>query len=561
MRNIIILMTLLSASLGVFSQLNYREFFENYVKFSGSGAIKVISGTTAERQASPEAGMFRFNTESSSFEGYNGSDWGNVGGTSLDTKGQIQGFDGSDPIAIGPCSDGEFLVYDTTEDSGYKCTDTLSGTLNPVGDWTSFTPNFTGFTIGNGTLTAHKRRVGQNMELVVTVVLGSTSVMSGPLDIDIPDGLLIDSDVVTSDTTDVLGQAQFSGSGRFTGRVEPEGTSKVRIFLDRADLSYVQGTSITSTNPQSWTTGHSFGFTASIPIQGWTSGTDAVVQNKQLVEVKAQRLSTQAIATATNVTLVYNVESIDNMDAYDAPTGVFTSPKEARYLVCAGAFSNSASWSAGQYWQIQANLSVGTEDEYLDRFTAAAAFTNAVYAKGCNYVNMSEGEELSIFVRHTEGSTLGLSANGDFNYLSIKEIPSSSTVVGTFGKCQTKYLSSDITSDTTDIADLRFSNLTIGGRYRLNMRPWVSVGNTDNSVFIYANNGSNRVAGFKAGNTGSGTTGHGSSVLSPVFTATDSTITVDTLSMSSPTTLEGNGTIAETWVEVCESNKSLTTEW
>jgi hypothetical protein len=48
--------------------------------FSGTGQIKLPAGTTAQRSGSPASGMFRFNTSSSQFEGYNGSAWGSIGG-------------------------------------------------------------------------------------------------------------------------------------------------------------------------------------------------------------------------------------------------------------------------------------------------------------------------------------------------------------------------------------------------------------------------------------------------------------------------------------------------
>lgn len=45
-----------------------------------TGSQKVPAGTTAQRDASPAAGWFRYNTTLSKFEGYNGSAWGSVGG-------------------------------------------------------------------------------------------------------------------------------------------------------------------------------------------------------------------------------------------------------------------------------------------------------------------------------------------------------------------------------------------------------------------------------------------------------------------------------------------------
>ena len=45
---------------------------------TGSGALP--SGTTAQRDGSPSAGYIRFNSTEGSFEGYNGSAWGSIGG-------------------------------------------------------------------------------------------------------------------------------------------------------------------------------------------------------------------------------------------------------------------------------------------------------------------------------------------------------------------------------------------------------------------------------------------------------------------------------------------------
>ena len=43
-------------------------------------AANLPAGTTAQRPGTPAAGMFRYNTTESEFEGYDGSEWGEVGG-------------------------------------------------------------------------------------------------------------------------------------------------------------------------------------------------------------------------------------------------------------------------------------------------------------------------------------------------------------------------------------------------------------------------------------------------------------------------------------------------
>lgn len=50
------------------------------VKTSSTGSAIVPSGTQAQRDGSPSAGYFRFNSDVTKFEGYNGTSWGSVGG-------------------------------------------------------------------------------------------------------------------------------------------------------------------------------------------------------------------------------------------------------------------------------------------------------------------------------------------------------------------------------------------------------------------------------------------------------------------------------------------------
>jgi hypothetical protein len=51
-------------------------------KTSSTGAAVLPTGTTGERDAAPSAGYIRFNSTDTSFEGYDGSAWGAIGGGS-----------------------------------------------------------------------------------------------------------------------------------------------------------------------------------------------------------------------------------------------------------------------------------------------------------------------------------------------------------------------------------------------------------------------------------------------------------------------------------------------
>jgi hypothetical protein len=55
-------------------------FSADSVTLAGTGASKLNAGSTAQRPGSASAGMLRFNSSISQFEGYNGTAWGTVGG-------------------------------------------------------------------------------------------------------------------------------------------------------------------------------------------------------------------------------------------------------------------------------------------------------------------------------------------------------------------------------------------------------------------------------------------------------------------------------------------------
>jgi hypothetical protein len=54
---------------------------------SAAGSAKIPTGTEAQRDGTPEAGLFRFNTDTESFEGHNGTEWGAVGGGNSTSAG------------------------------------------------------------------------------------------------------------------------------------------------------------------------------------------------------------------------------------------------------------------------------------------------------------------------------------------------------------------------------------------------------------------------------------------------------------------------------------------
>jgi hypothetical protein len=62
--------------------VEYTQFTTAFVNpvFGGTGFMLIPKGTTAERPVSPANGYMRYNTTTNQFEGYQGGEWGQLGG-------------------------------------------------------------------------------------------------------------------------------------------------------------------------------------------------------------------------------------------------------------------------------------------------------------------------------------------------------------------------------------------------------------------------------------------------------------------------------------------------
>ena len=70
--------------------------------FTSTGALLLSKGTTAERPASPSAGQIRFNSTTTTFEGYSGTAWASVGGGgATGTSGNDIFYENSKTVTMG----------------------------------------------------------------------------------------------------------------------------------------------------------------------------------------------------------------------------------------------------------------------------------------------------------------------------------------------------------------------------------------------------------------------------------------------------------------------------
>jgi hypothetical protein len=67
---------------------------------SSTGSAQIPVGSTAQRNGSPSQGDFRFNSTTNSFEGYNGSAWGAVGGGATGGAGNAIFYENDQTVSV-----------------------------------------------------------------------------------------------------------------------------------------------------------------------------------------------------------------------------------------------------------------------------------------------------------------------------------------------------------------------------------------------------------------------------------------------------------------------------
>ena len=491
--------------------------------------------------------------------------------TTLTTKGDIQTFDTANArLPVG--ADGTFLVADSAEATGLKWSDTISGTLNPVTDWTTGTCSASWT---NTPITCSYRRVGDSAEIQVYSELIGTPVGTN-LAITIP------SEIPNMDASKIIHSAENQQSLGY-GTILDAGTllMPTRIQYKDADEVYINpeqdyaassvnpinvGTVAQPTYPFTFASGDQLSATFRVPIVGWSSGLDAAVANKSLTHDRYYLSAGQSILSSyTDV--IYDTQSVNTNNAFsgkfNTSTGVFTETENGKcYSVTAQATILSTSDATAPIIRI-----IATSGEIASSRDSHGATTNAVLNVSAGKVCLDSGETLK--VQASTGDVTRTSSSGESVFIDIQEVPSDFVIAGTFAenqsKCQTKFLSSDLTTDTTDVADLRFTSLTIGKKYRIFSNLWgrfTSTGGDDAIALRSVHNAA--LVCYPVVSLSQPTTSIPSTTSATCdFTATATSLTHNAESITTGNSVDGNGTATETWVRLCELPESVveTTEW
>jgi hypothetical protein len=155
--------------------------------------------------------------------------------------------------AIPTPSEGMFAVTTDDDELDYYNGSSWVSAL-PVGAWKAYTPTLTGLTVGNAVTTFSYAQVGKIVHVRGLCVLGTTSTMTGPLDVSLP----FNSTGYTTVGTLPVGNASFHNgvsSYNYGFMVSLGSATSFRVQVTNAASTYAAGTDVSGGGaiPFAWT--------------------------------------------------------------------------------------------------------------------------------------------------------------------------------------------------------------------------------------------------------------------------------------------------------------------
>ena len=288
----------------------------------------------------------------------------------------------------------------TIKADSFKLDLALNETIKSSSDWIDYTPTFTGF--GTATNVSARYKVnGPNIDVECTWTTGSPTASEAR--ISLPEGYVSSSDLETLEIAGIFGRsASTANNGGFVVK-EPSvsyftfSSSSVFGSTTNGGLEKVNGNQMVAS-------GQDFFFTATVPIEGLTSG----VVHPASIGLNAKAVfsaNTSTTTASTSTPFQYSQIEEDSLNGYSA--GVYTVQKPGNYAILANAYSTT-SFSLAIYVN-GSEVSRGTQG------TSATVRVNHELA-----VNLTYGDTIEI----RPSASVTASGGATFNRLHIWEISS-----------------------------------------------------------------------------------------------------------------------------------------
>lgn len=288
-----------------------------------------------------------------------------------------------------------------------------------ITEWENFTPSFNndgGWTISSN---SYKRRVGDNMEVRLSISFSGAGASASAFSLVIPDGL------------------------NFKGTPTPIGTYMIFDFnnnnIHLSSHAQSQGTNtITFTNPGTTGSLTANNFVAggyiraffSIPINEWSAGAMLSTTETLFSTTKAS-VAGQVTNGFTSGSFDYNTLDFptiieDKLNIYNVSNGKITIPKDGLYLIegCVNVTfgtvpSTSVVFSIGAF--------VNGSDQRILGQNWGNGVQGTISISGSSILKLNKGDLVELYFRKSGTSTLTAAGDDRLNYFALTELPDFST--------------------------------------------------------------------------------------------------------------------------------------
>ena len=164
----------------------------------------------------------------------------------------------TDPLSTSPLNSPSHSLQHANINDAVEKIETKLGTGTPtgtaIGVYSAYTPTFGGFTLGNGTTNTRWTQVNKQVHYYGRVTLGSTSVMTGPLDVSVPININAASTIL-----DPMGVANaYNGSTIFYFFPINLFNASFRMIFASTSGAYATNVDVGSGVPFTWAAGNYF---------------------------------------------------------------------------------------------------------------------------------------------------------------------------------------------------------------------------------------------------------------------------------------------------------------